>query len=335
MISRKFRSGKVLWFNCWGLTLLILIIISLVNVSSAADYPAKPIQLICAYPPGGGADPVARIVASGLSPILGQPVVVVNKAGGGGVMGTTIAKAAPPDGYTIFIGSAPMISHPLAIKGVTYDLVRDFIPVNLAVSVKMVMVVKSDAPWKSFQELVAEAKKNPGKLTYSSAGYGGPSHFTMEMLKTSQGVDITHVPMVGTAAKIAAVLGGHVDMCSAELGVVIKHLEAKTLRGLLLGSNRRHILIPDIPTAVEAGFPDNLLESDWQGFFVPLKTPEAIVKRLEKAFKEALNDKGTIETFEKGGWVVENLGSKEMAEYLAKSQQLYIEAARKMKLVPK
>jgi tripartite-type tricarboxylate transporter receptor subunit TctC len=136
MIFRKFRNGKGLWFNYLGLTLLsISFIISFLGVSSAVDYPTKPIQLITGFPAGGGNDTVARIVVTKLSPLLGQPIVVVNKTGGGGVIGTYAAKAAPPDGYTIFIASPPMLRHPLTTKGVSYDLVRDFIPINLSVSV--------------------------------------------------------------------------------------------------------------------------------------------------------------------------------------------------------
>ena len=328
----KFRKGMGLWSSCLGLILLFTF--WFLNVSSDADYPNKSIQLITAFPPGGGGDTVARIVVTKLSPILGQPVVVVNKPGGGGVIGTYVAKAAPPDGYTIFIAAPPMLRHPLTTKGVTYDLVRDFIPVNLPVSVNMVTVIKNDAPWRSLREVIAEAKKNPGKLSFSSPGYGGTAHFVMEMLKLETGTDLTHVPMDGSGPQIAGVLGGHITMTTPEVGLVSKHLEAKSLRALAVWAKKRDKLIPHVPTTAEEGFP-NLVDSSWQAFFVPISTPDTIVKKLEKAFKEALNDKEIIETFEKAGWVIENLGSKETAEFVATCQKKYADVAKAINMVPK
>jgi tripartite-type tricarboxylate transporter receptor subunit TctC len=198
----------------------------------------------------------------------------------------------------------------------------------------MVTVVKHDAPWKSLRELIAEAKENPGKLSYSSTGYGGTTHFLMEMIKLEKGTDLNHVPMDGTGPQVAAVLGGHVNMTTAEVGLVHKHLEAKSLRALAVWAKKRDKLIPDVPTTAEEGFP-TLLDSSWQAFFVPISTPDVIVKKLEKAFKETLNDKEIIETFEKAGWVIENLGSKETAEFVAKCQKKYVDVAKAINMVPK
>ena len=335
MLVEKIREGKGSWLACSGLALLsIFFIFFLINVSSAADYPTKPIQLITAFPPGGGGDVVARIVSTKLSPLLGQPVVVVNRAGGGGVLGTYAALATPPDGYTIFIAAPPMLRAPLVTKGITFDIVKDFITVNLAVSVQMVTVVRSDAPWRTLREFVSEAKKNPGKFTFSTAGYGSTAHFAMELLKLETGTDLTHVPMDGTTPQVTAVLGGHTSITTAELGLVHKHLEAGILKALAVMANKRHKLIPNVPTTAEEGFP-MVVESSWQAFFVRVKTPKPIIDRLEKAFKEALNDPEIVRTFEKDGWVMENLGSKEAEEFVVKSQQKYVALAKVMNLVPK
>lgn len=329
------KNATTTRFTRWRVGVFcILFFIFFLNVTDAAEYPMKPIQLITAFPPGGGGDTVARIVVNKLSSVLGQPVVVVNKAGGGGVIGTYAAKAAAPDGYTIFIAAPPMLRHPLTTKGVTYDIVKDFVPVNLPVSVNMVTVVKNDAPWRSMRELVDDAKKNPGKLSFSSPGYGGTAHFVMEMLKLETKTDITHVPMDGTAPQVAGVLGGHISMTTAELGLVNKLIEAKSLRGLAVWAKKRDKVLPDIPTTTEAGFP-NLLDSSWQAFFVPVKTPDPIVKKLERAFNEAMKDKETIATFEKAGWVIENLNSRETADFISNCQKKYTDVARAINMVPK
>lgn len=235
---------------------------------------------------------------------------------------------------TQFLWPLPMLRHPLTTKGVTYDLVRDFIPINLPVSIQMVTVVKFDSTLQSFKELIAAGKKDPGKLIYSSNGYGSTGHFAMETLKMETGADFTHLPMDGTGPQIVGVLGGHVNMTVVEVGLVNKHLEAKTLRALVIWGRKRHKLFPDIPTTAEEGFP-NLQESSWQAFFVPLKTGEVVVNKLEKAFKETLNDNEIIQTFEKAGWVIENFGSKETSAFLAKCQKNYVDVANAVKMVPK
>jgi tripartite-type tricarboxylate transporter receptor subunit TctC len=335
MSVEKIRERKGLQFACSGFALLLVFsIFSPINVSSAADYPTRPIQLITAFPPGGGGDVVARIVSTKLSPLLGQPVVVVNKAGGGGVLGTYAAKATPPDGYTIFIASPPMLRAPLVTKGITFDIVKDFIPVNLAVSVQMVTVVKSDAPWQTLREFVSDAKKNPGKFSFSTSGYGSTAHFAIELLELETGTDLTHVPMDGAAPQVAAVLGGHTSITTAELGLVRKHLEAGLLRALAAMATKRHKLIPNVPTTAEEGFP-KVVESSWQAFFVRVKTPKAIIDKLVKVFKEAVNDPEIVKAFEKDGWVVENLNSKEAEEFVVKCQQKYVALAKAMNLVPR
>lgn len=326
------ERGKMASISFIAITLIITF--PLTNVLHGAEYPNKPIQLVIAYPPGGGADTCARIITNKISHLLRQPVVVVNKPGGGAVIGTSFARSAPPDGYTIFIAQPPMLRHPLTTKGVTYDITRDFIPINLAVSCNMVTVVKQDAPWNSLQELISEAKKNPGKLAFSSPGYGSTAHFTMEMLKIDTGTDFTHVPMDGTSPAITAVLGGHTQVFVAELGVVYKYIEARSLKALVVWSKMRDKMIPLVPTTTEEGLP-RLLETSWQAFLVPLKTPDTVVRKLEGVFKEAMEDKEIIAKYERIGWgTIENLGSKDTANFLARCQKRYVDVARTMNMVP-
>jgi tripartite-type tricarboxylate transporter receptor subunit TctC len=269
-----------------------------------------------------------------LSALLGQSVVVKNKTGGGGVVGTYAAKAEPPDGYTVVVLTPAQLGAPLLIKDVTFDITKDFIVVNLAISSTSLIVVRKDFLWMTLEELGGEAKKDPGKLTYSSNGYGSTQHFTAELLKMAMGPEFQHIPFVGAGKAIAAILGGHVDVNMHEFGSLQKYLEAGTLRALGVMSKERLKAFPDIPTFVEKGFP-NLVFGTWQGFFVRTGTTREIIQKLDKAFKEVMSDKETIGICEKAGWVVENLGSNEAARFVAQSKQQRADAAKAAKLVPK
>ncbi len=340
------RSGKSQDFNrrrsrgmCRGFILSLgshlMWMAIFLNVSTAADYPSKPIQIIAAFAAGGGSDITARFLNDKVSSYLSQPVVVFNKTGGGGVIGTYAVMAAPADGYTILVASRPMISAPFLTKGVTFDFLRDFIMVNLAISYPSIIVVKKESPWLTLEALIADAKKNPGKITYSTPGYGSSAHFAGEVFKMYTGTDITHIPMDGTAPALTAVLGGHTNFAGPEMSGALKgHLQSGALRGLALLAKKRLKDFPDVPTTVEKGFPD-IINAGWQGFAVRANTPQGIVAKLEKVFKESLKDTKVIEMFEKMNWVVENLGSAEAMEFLAKDQEKWAEVAKAAKIVPK
>lgn len=329
----KFRKGKSLRFIC-GLALLFLSLSVFSNVSSAADYPTKSIQVVVTFAPGGGADITARIITPKVSALLGQPVVVTNKTGGGGTIGTYAVLAAPPDGYTIIVTAPPQLAAPLTTKGVTFNLLKDFAMINLSVTSPSLVVVRKESPLMTLEELIAEAKKNPGKLTYSTPGYGSTPHFAGELFKMYTSTDITHVPMDGTAPAVTGVLGGHIDMTFPEYGAVYRYLEAGSLRALAVMDKKRLKQFPNIPTTVEKGFP-NLITASFEGFAVRSETPKVIVEKLNKAFKEAIKDQEIIEKFEKTGWVVENLGSEEAAEFMARDLKTKSEVAKAAKMVPK
>ena len=191
---------------------------------------------------------------------LGQQVVIVNKAGGGGAVGIQAAKDAAPDGYTILVTPPPIVLIPIVNKNSTFT-VKDFMPLNLATTSPNTTVVKSDAPWKSFEEFIAEAKKTPGQLTYGTAGPGTTPHFIGELVKLKTGIDMTHVPLGSESAAATAVLGGHVNVGFLTLGTTRSHVEAGTLRALAVASNRRLKDFPNIPTTVEKGHPELNLES--------------------------------------------------------------------------
>jgi tripartite-type tricarboxylate transporter receptor subunit TctC len=291
-----------------------------------AQYPNKTIQIINPFPPGAVTDIVARLLTPKLSAALGQQVIIINKAGGGGAVGIQAAKEAAPDGYTILVTPPPIVLIPIVNKNSGFTL-KDFAPLVLATSSPNTTVVKSDAPWKSFEEFVAEAKKDPGALTYGSAGPGTTPHFIGELVKLKTKIDMTHVPLGSESAAATAVLGGHVNIAFLTLGTTRSHIEAGTLRALAVASNKRLKDFPNIPTTVEKGFPELNLKV-WVGFFAPAKTPASITKRLAAAISESLKDPEVASNIEKAQALVENLGPQETVKFLAEEERKWSEVAR-------
>ena len=310
--------------------LALLAISAEVALAASAEYPTKTIQIINPFPPGAVTDIVARILTPKLSALLGQQVVIVNKAGGGGAVGIQAARDAAPDGYTILVTPPPVVLIPIVNKSSSFSL-TDFTPLSLATSSPNTTVVKADAPWKSLEELLAEAKKSPGQLTYGSAGPGTTPHFIGELVKLKTKIDMTHVPLGSESAAATSVLGGHVNVAFLTLGTTRSHIEAGTMRALAVASNQRLKDFPSIPTTVEKGFPELNLKI-WVGFFAPAKTPPAISKRLAAALSESLKDAGIAAQIEKAQALVENLGPSETAKFLAEEERKWSEVARAAKI---
>jgi tripartite-type tricarboxylate transporter receptor subunit TctC len=306
--------------------------LSYLSWSFAAEYPTKTIQIVNPFPPGATTDIVSRLLTDKLSSLLGQQIVVVNKAGGGGAIGIRAAKDAAADGYTVLIAPPPLVQIPLARKDIGFTY-KDFTPINLAAKFYFVMVVKKDAPWRSLEEIIAEAKSNPGKLTWASAGAGTSHHFSLELFKMLTGADLTHVPMGGEAPMATAILGGHVSTCFMTLGTSTPHLQAGTMRGLAVTSPSRLKELGDVPTTAERGYP-TLNPRAWAVFLVPAKTPPAVAKRLADAFREALTDREIVGKIEKAGLMVENLGPEEAGRFLAEEHKKWSEVARFAKITP-
>jgi tripartite-type tricarboxylate transporter receptor subunit TctC len=301
-----------------------------IAIASAAEYPTKTIQLINPFPPGAVTDIVARIAAPKLSTLLGQQVIVINKSGGGGAVGIQAARDAAPDGYTILITPPPILLIPLVNKNSGFTI-KDFTPLVLATSSPNTTVVKADAPWKTLEDFIGEAKKNPGALTYGSAGPGTTPHFIGELVKLKTKIDLTHVPLGSESAAATAVLGGHVNIAFLTLGTTRSHIEAGTMRALAVASNRRLKDFPNVPTTVEKGFPELNLKI-WVGFFAPAKAPGAIVKRLAAALSDTLRDPEIVAQVEKAQALVENLGPQEAAKFYLEEERKWSEVASVAKI---
>jgi tripartite-type tricarboxylate transporter receptor subunit TctC len=262
--------------------------------NAQADWPTKTITIVVPYAPGGFSDTRFRLLGRKLSEKLGQPVILDNKAGAGGVLGTALVAKAAPDGYTIGVGSfAPLAINPELMKKLPYDVATDLVPVILIENSPLILSVAKNLPVKNLAELIALAKKEPNKLTYGSSGLGGAHHLSAEMLKAAAQIDIVHVPYKGGAPAATDLMAGHLSMMF-ELGyAALPSIKAGSVKPIAVTSAKRLAALPDVPTMAEAGLPD-YISYNWQGVIVPAKTPQAIVAKLNKAFNEILKDPDVV-----------------------------------------
>ena len=258
-------------------------------LAGAQDFPNKPIRLIVPFPAGGPNDIIARVVGQRMSELTKQPVLIDNRGGQAGVLGTDAVAKANPDGYTIGIVSASALVISPTMEKVPYDVGRDFAPVTLAVTVPEMLVVASNFPANNMAELVGLAKAQPGKFNFASAGVGGLPHLAGELLKLTAKIDIVHVPYRGAAPAINDLLGQQVQMAFLDLPVLLPHIKAGTLRPIALGAPQRAPTAPDVPTTAEVGMPDILIEN-WYGMVAPAKTPNNIIAALNRIANEAMAD---------------------------------------------
>jgi tripartite-type tricarboxylate transporter receptor subunit TctC len=259
------------------------------GLAAAQDFPNKPIRLIVPFPAGGPNDIIARVVGQRMTELIKQPVLIDNRGGQAGVLGTDAVAKANPDGYTIGIVSASALAISPTMEKVAYDVAKDFAPVTLVATVPEMLVVTSNVPAHNMAELVALAKAKPGKLNYASAGVGDLPHLAGELFKLTAKLDIVHVPYRGAAPAINDLLGQQVQMTFLDLPVLLPHIKAGTLRPIALGAPQRAPTAPDVPTTAEVGMPDLLIEN-WYGMIAPAKTPENIVAALNRIANEAMAD---------------------------------------------
>jgi len=260
---------------------LLFLGLLLSGAACAQDWPAKPVRFIVPYPPGGGTDVIARIVQPRLSEALGQTIVIENRGGAGGAVGTEAAAKSAPDGYTFLFTLSSHTINPLLYK-LSYDVERDFAPVTLIVSVPQLVAANPASPLKSMQDVVALAKAYPGRLHYASVGAGTPSHIAGELLKLKAGIDIVHVPYRGGGPAVADTLGGQVWLLFVTMPAAIGQVRAGKLRALAVTTLKRNPGAPEIPTVAEAlNIPDYEVDS-WYAMFAPAKTPPAIVARMQR-----------------------------------------------------
>jgi tripartite-type tricarboxylate transporter receptor subunit TctC len=258
------------------------------------DWPSKPLTIVIPYAPGGFSDTRFRLLAKKLSEKLGQPVVLDNKAGGGGVIGTAMVAKAAPDGYTIGCGSfAPLAINPSLMKKMPYDVANDLAPVILIENSPLILTVAKNLPVKNLAELISLARKDPGKLTYGSSGLGGAHHLSGEMLRAEGKIDVVHVPYKGGAPAATDLMAGHLSFMFEMGYAALPSIRGGLVKAIAVTSTKRLAALPDVPTMVEAGLAD--YESyNWQGVVVPAKTPAAIITKLNRAFNDILKDPDVV-----------------------------------------
>jgi tripartite-type tricarboxylate transporter receptor subunit TctC len=257
------------------------------GAAASQQYPSRPIRFVCPFAPGGGTDILARLLAQRLFEPLGQPVIVDNRAGAGGVIGAEIAAKAPADGYTIVLGSpGPLTINP-NLQRVPYDTLRDFAPITLAQISPFVLLVHPSVPANSVKDLIALAKAKPGTLNYGSAGNGSVSHFSSEQFKALAGVDVVHVPYKGAGPYLIDLVGGRLQMAFENLPTVWPNVRSGKLRLLAVGTRSRSALVPEVPTVAEAGVP-GYESSTAFGVLAPAKTPPAAIARLNQELVKIL-----------------------------------------------
>lgn len=281
-----------------GLQALVLLLAAAAGAGTwAQDYPNRAVKLIVPFPPGGGTDILARPIAQKLSELWGQPVVVDNRGGAGGNLGTRLAAEAPPDGYTLILGvqgthavNQSLYSNP------GFDATRDFAAITQIANTPNILVVHPSVPATSVSQLIALARQKPGGLNYATPGNGTPSHLATEMFKTMADVNLVHVPYKGSGPALTDMLGGQTQLWIANAPVVLPHIKTGKLRALATTSAKRPAIAPDVPTLAEAGLKD--YEADtWYGLFAPARTPPAVLDKIHADIVKVLNLPEIRETF--------------------------------------
>lgn len=286
----------------------------------AQPYPSKPVRLIVGFPAGGPADIFGRTLAQGMAPALGQPVVVENVSGVGGVLGVDRAAKAAPDGYTLCINSAsPLVIAPYSLSKIPYDVKKDFAFITLVVRVPEVVAVHPSLPVNSLSELISYARANPGKVNFGSAGSGSITHLAGELLKAEAKVDLVHVPYKGAAPAVNDLLGGQVQMGVFDVPVLLGHIRSGKLKALALTSGQRAASLPEVPTTLELGYP-NVNSDNWYGLVAAAGTPAEVQRRIHAAAVAALKSPAVEEQFAKVGGIASPGTSEDYRSFIAAEQ---------------
>jgi len=282
MKDKNLRAGTVAFATIAALTHGI-------NPAAAQAYPSKPIRMVVPFPAGGGIDTVARVIAPKLAESLGQPVIIDNRVGASGTVGTEAVAKAAPDGYTLLATFASHAQNASLYPKLGYDTVKDFAPITLIATVPNILVINPSLPVKTVKELVALAKKHPGEILYASIGNGTPAHLSAELFNSMAGIRMTHVPYKGAAASIVALISGETQLTFTTVLVAMPHIKSGRLRALGVASLKRSTVLPDVPTIDEAGV-RGYESNAWYGLLAPARTPQSILDQLHRETVKTLQN---------------------------------------------
>jgi tripartite-type tricarboxylate transporter receptor subunit TctC len=293
----------------------------------AADFPEKEVQIIIPWAPGGATDLVFRALAASTAKYLGQAVVIVNKAGGGGAVGYVEGMKAKPDGYTLVTAVTPLTILPHQVK--TAFTYKDFEPIINVVQDPAMFLVRSDAPWKDVKEFLDQAKKNPGMISVGNSGAGGGVHLIALAFEKAMGVKFNHIPFSGGGPSVTALLGGHINAVSVSPPEGISQVQAGKLRIMALFSETRFDMFPNIPTCKEQGV--NFAMGQWRGLAAPKGTPPAVIQKLHDAFKKGMEDAGFKKNAKDMAVNLEYMSSSELGKTMAADHEFYGKLVKEIK----
>jgi len=302
-------------------------------IAQAQSYPAKPIRMILPFPPGGPTDITGRAIAQKLSEQLAQPVVPENRPGAAGNIGLELASKAPPDGYHIVLAAPPIAISPSLYRKLNYDALRDLAPISLVAEIQNIMVAHNSVPVRTVKDLIGLARRNPGKLTYSSSGAGSTNHLATELLKGRYKLDMVHVPFKGSSPALVALMSGEVDFGTMAVPGAIPLVNAKRVRPLAVLSRERVPALPAVPTAVESGM-EGFVVSIWYGVLAPAGTPRPVIDRLNSEIHKALASTDMKARLAKSG--VEPLTSspEQFASHIRSEMTRYAKIVRDANIKP-
>jgi tripartite-type tricarboxylate transporter receptor subunit TctC len=301
--------------------------------AAAQNFPAKPVRLVVPYPPGGSNDVLSRITAQAMAPGLGQPVVVDNRAGAGGMIGADHVAKSAPDGYTLVNVQASFTANAALRPKMAYDPLTDFAYVGLMARGPLLAVVHPTLPAKNIKELVALAKARPGQLNYGSTGTGGHNHLASELFARMAGISIVHVPYKGVAPALVDLMGGHTQLVMTSLPSAMTQVQAGRLKALAVGGEKRTAFMPELPTIAESGVPGYSAEF-WWGIAVPAKTPGEVVGRLAAELGRALQSPDLRQRFAAEGAEPSSMSRDELARFVANEIARWRKVALAAKIQP-
>ena len=285
------------------------------GLSGAADFPNHQVRFVVPSTPGGALDVLARIMSAKLTEKWGQPIVVDNRGGAGGIIGTDIVAKAPPDGHTLLIVTTGFVTNPYLYKNLPYRTPNAFTPITILASTPNVLVAHPSLPVRTLQELVAMAKAKPGALNYASSGVGSGGHLTMEFLKQRAGFEVTHVPYKGAGDATGGVVSGQTQLFFTAIGAVLPQINAKALNALAVSGAKRSEALPNVPTVAESGVPGFVVDS-WYAIMGPANMPKETLDRIYRDVAEVLKTPAVIAQFRTLGFEIGGMPPREFADYV-------------------
>jgi len=311
-----------------AIALLALGVCGTVDIARAQTYPNRTITLVVPFPPGGSTSIVGRLIADKMSQLLGQSIVVDNRGGAGGTVGTKAVTKSEPDGYTLLLGyTGTLAIGPSLYRNVGYDPRKDFAPIGMIGSAPSSLVAHPSFPAKTVAELIAYAKANPGKVNFGSAGVGTVGHITGEYFAHAAGIQIVHIPYKGTGPAMSDLLGGHIPISFSPVATTSGNVKAGLLRALAVTSINRSKLLPDVPTMIEAGVP-GFDASLVYGLVAPAGTPPSVIERLNKALRDALVSEDVTKQLELDGTVITASTPEQYADFIDKDEKKWSELVK-------